>query len=457
MLPLWSMLTLTNPLTIIIGADIVTPGSTKVQKAMAVAFDYERIVWIKKSTEPVLGGANDKRIDGRGKTLIPGLWDMHTHLADGNSLGLFIANGVTGIRVMFGAAHQLQWRKDVQNGKILGPQMILASPIVDGPKPIWPGSITVSTAEQGREAVRKIKKDGYDFVKVYSLLSKDAYYGIADECKKLGIPFAGHVPHSIGILEAQKAGQISAEHLMGNVVEASTHADEIRKKLDVAGQEGLAKASAVSLESAKEIIESFSPEKEAALIKGLKGGTLWQCPTLVVLRNVANLNNEKLFSDNVGLKYTNPFVRNGWDPKNDFRFKSRTEADWERSRKNYQSSMSFFGRLIKGGANILAGTDCLNPYVYPGFSLHEECQLLVQAGMTPTNALAAATVNPARFLHLEKTQGTVAVGKVANMVLLDANPLDDIRNTSKIHMVINQGKVYDRAEIDKILSDREFK
>ncbi|HLO97198.1 MAG TPA: amidohydrolase family protein [Fimbriimonas sp.] len=440
--------------SVIQNVSIITPGETKVQKAKDVAFDGKQILWIKNHSN--IAAAPDVRlIDGSGKFLIPGLWDMHTHLSDGKSLGLFTANGVTGIRVMFGATYQLSLRKDVQNGKILGPTMVLGSPIVDGPKPIWPGSIAVSNAEQARVAVRKIKQDGYDFVKVYSLLSREAYFAIADECKKEKIPFAGHVPHSVGLLEAQKAGQISAEHVMGNLVECSTHADEFRQKFDQVVGEGMAKTSEMSRAAAAEIIDSFSAEKEKALVKGLKGGALWQCPTLVVLRNVAYMNDGRFGSDPRN-KYVNPFVLNGWDPAKDFRLKNRTAVDWERAQKSYLATFQFTKKLVEGGANVLAGTDCLNPFVYPGFSLHDELDLLVKVGMSPTQALASATVNPARFLGLSKTHGRIEIGKVADLVLLTANPLEDIRNTTKIDMVVNSGKVFDRSELDKVLAERSF-
>lgn len=454
MTSLFAALIFQAPYKVILNVTIISPGQTKVQSGQDVAFDDDKILWV-KSHKTLGKQTNATFIDGTGKFLIPGLWDMHTHLSDGNSLGLFTANGVTGIRVMFGAVHQLQWRKDVQNGKIVGPSMVLGSPIVDGPKPIWPGSIAVSDAEQARAAVRKIKADGYDFVKVYSLLSRQAYFAIADECKKENIPFAGHVPHSIGILEAQKAGQVSAEHVMGNLVESSTHADEYRLKFDSVVPEGMAKTSEMSRAASADIIASFRADKEKALVKGLRNGTLWQCPTLVVLRNVAYLNDGRFGSDPRN-KYVNPFVLNGWDPKNDFRLKNRTAEDWERAQKSYIATLNFTKKLIEGKANILAGTDCLNPYVYAGFSLHDELELLTKVGMSPTEALATATINPSRFLGLTKTHGHIAKGKVAQMVLLTANPLEDIRNTTKIDMVVNNGKVFDRAELDKILSERTF-
>ena len=169
-------------------------------------------------------------IDGRGKFLIPGLWDMHVHWYDERFLPLFIANGVTGVRQMWGMEVHRQWRRRMQEGSLLGPREFIASTIIDGPKPMWPGSIAVKDAEQGEAAVRNSRKNGADFIKVYSLLPRDAYFAIAAESKKEGIPFAGHVTHAVSLSEASDAGQKSVEHLTGALLAASSREDEFRKE-----------------------------------------------------------------------------------------------------------------------------------------------------------------------------------------------------------------------------------
>ncbi len=443
-----------QPTYILKDVSIITPGSEVVAEHQDVALT-DKILWIKPTSEQN-SDPSATTIDAKGKFLIPGLWDMHVHLSDEKSLGLFTANGVTGVRVLFGNPTQLFWRNKIKEGKTIGPQMVLAGPIVDGPKPIWPGSIAVSTPEQARAAVQKIKKDGYDFVKVYSLLSRECYFAIADECKKQNIDFAGHVPHSVGILEAQAAGQRTSEHIMGVELECSDHPQEYRAKIEAAAQEGRAKLTETSTALSPQIVESFSQAKLQELINGLAKGTMWQCPTLVVLRNIANLDQPGMGNDAQN-KYVMPFLKAQWDPKNDFRLKDRKPADWERSRKTYNFSLAFTSQMIKANVKILAGTDCLNPYVYAGYSLHEELALLVEAGMTPTQALATATINPSQFFGQEKTSGTVDIGKTADLVLLDANPLTDINNTLKINTVFQKGTHFDRAALDKVLKDREYK
>lgn len=432
---------------------IVIPGKAEAVVHQSVLIDGDKIVSVEPANQ-VKAPANARVVDGKGKFLLPGLWDMHVHLVEPKSLSLFTANGVTGIRTMFGAPSHLTWRKQIGSGELIGPRMVIGSPIVDGPKPIWPGSIGVLSADQARAAVRKVKADGYDFVKVYSLLSKEPYLAIADEAKKIGIPFEGHVPHSVGLIEAEKAGQRSSEHLMGLALSSSSKEDEIREKIAAALPEGREKAGQVSSALSKEVTDSFEPKKWDALLKHMARGKMWQCPTLVVLKAVSYLDDPEFRKDD-RTKYVSSFIRTMWDPKNDFRLRDRKPEAWAAAKKSYQNNFMLLGQMHKAGVPILAGTDCMNPYVFPGFSLHDELALLVDAGLKPTEALATATINPAKYYGEEGKSGLVAKSHAANLVLLSANPLSNIRNTTKIVTVIQRGRLFDRKELDGILKANE--
>jgi imidazolonepropionase-like amidohydrolase len=396
--------------------------------------------------------------DAGGKFLIPGLWDMHAHWfgLDNGYLGDFIANGVTGIRIMWGTQLHFDLRKQTQQGALLAPRMIIGSTIVDGPNPVWPGSLTVSNEAEGRQAVRKLKEDGYDFIKVYSVLPREGYLAIADESKKQGISFAGHVPESISVIEASDAGQKSIEHLTGFLAACSSREDELRKAREKAfsdlpkGQRIPAVAALRPITEA--MLNSFSAEKARRLLAHLKQNHTWQCPTLTVLRNSAFLNDPKLKND-PRLKYIPSQLRTFWDPSTDFRFKDKTAEDFALSRGVYNEHLKIVGMMNEAGVELLAGTDVLNPFCFPGFSLHDELGLLVQAGLSPIEALRTATTNPARFLGLENSLGTVEKGKIANLVLLDANPLVDIANTKRINAVVVSGRFLNRSALDKLLSD----
>ncbi len=207
---------------------VIDTTGASAKPGMTVVIIGDRIAEIGKDGE-IRPPKNAETVNGDGKFLIPGLWDMHVHWYEKDYLPLFIANGVTGVRQMFGAPSHYQWRKEIEAGQLLGPHLVIASPIVDGPKPVWPGSIAVADASEGRQAVTEVKRSGADFVKVYSLLSRDAYFAIADESKKQGIPFAGHVPEGISLVEASDAGQTSVEHLTGALIACSTREAELLK------------------------------------------------------------------------------------------------------------------------------------------------------------------------------------------------------------------------------------
>lgn len=397
-------------------------------------------------------------VDATGKFLIPGLWDMHVHWLHKDYLPLFPANGVTGIRIMWGAPMHHQWRQEIAQGTLRGPRLSIASPIVDGPAPIWPGSSAVKDAAEGRQFVLQAKQDGADFIKVYSRLPRDAYFAIADEAKKQGLPFAGHVPGAVSVAEASDAGQRSIEHFT-NVLEAcSSREEEVRRKSAEVlanlpeGQKFPSRALLRPL--ARLMLDTFSPEKANALYSRFAKNHTWQCPTLTVLRNMAFIMDPAIHND-PRVKYMPPGIATGWDPKGDFRLQDRTDEDYELSRATYRKLKELIGPMRRAGVEFLAGTDVLNPYCFPGFSLHDELGLLVESGLSPLEALQAATLNPARFLGKDKELGTVEKGKIADLVLLAANPLENIGNSRKIEAVVVGGRHFPKAEIEKMLAAAE--
>jgi imidazolonepropionase-like amidohydrolase len=395
-------------------------------------------------------------VDATGKFLIPGLWDMHVHWYDQDYLSLFIANGVTGVRVMFGAALHHQWRKEIEAGQLLGPRMVIASEIVDGPKPFWPGSISVANESQARQAVDKVKQDGADFVKVYTFLRRDAYFGIADEAKKQGIPFEGHVPLSVSAEEASRAGQKTFEHLTGILSACSTRSEELAQaaQADLAEEMMSGKPTfwGSHLQSLRQaMLDTYSPQKAAAVFAVLKSNGTWQCPTLTLLRALG-YGDDPSFRDDPRLKFMPRQVRATWNPVGLY---GESPQDFAFAKKEFQKDLEVVGLMQRSSVGILAGTDTLNPFCFPGFSLHDELGLLVKAGLSPMEALQAATLNPARFLGRETDLGTVENGKMADLVLLEANPLQDISNTKKIAAVVYGGKFFSRASLDQMLAKAE--
>jgi amidohydrolase family protein len=400
-------------------------------------------------------------VDATGKFLIPGLWDMHVHWYDRDYLPLFVANGVTGIRIMWGSDDHHRWRQQIERAELVGPHMVIASAIIDGPKPFWPGSIFVASETEARQAVLKSKSDGADFIKVYSYLPRDAYFAIADQSKQAGIPFVGHVPMTVSALEASEAGQKSIEHLTGVLQVCSRHEEILMGRAQEEFAKRLADPNPAAFKGAKSILaqeadllDNYDPEKAQNVFLSFKKNGTWQVPTLTVLRAYAYLDDPS-FTQDPRIKYMPRSVRASWDPKDNPVMKDTSPQEIAFRKRAFEKDLLVVGEMHRLGVPMLAGTDVLNPYCFPGFSLHDELQWLVRAGMPPMSALQSATINPARFLGRQKEMGTIERGKIADLVLLDANPLADIGNTKKINAVVLGGKLYSRGSLDKMLAQVE--
>lgn len=390
-----------------------------------------------------------RTIDGTGRFLIPGLWDMHIHAFFGDwvpggrevTLPLFIANGVTGVRDMGSDLEPiLAARRDVDAGRLLGPRIVVSGPMLDGPKTQFPAALAIVTPEDGRRAVRDLKNRGVDFIKIQSYVPRDAWFAIADECRRQNVVFAGHVPDAVRASEASTAGQKSFEHLIG-VFESSTPVEDRLMK----GPKGPAK-----------FLDAFDPAKEAALTGLLASNRTWQCPTLYWERGQWLVDVVDVKSD-PDAKYAPA----SWREKTWPRFSAGILKDLATDplpvrEKFVRHELEIVARLHRAGVPFLAGTDTpAGVNVVPGVSLHRELQRFVDAGFTPLEALQTATILPARYLERQKDYGTVETGRIADLILLDADPTADIANTRKIAAVVVGGRAYSRAELDRILADVE--
>ncbi|MSR01244.1 MAG: amidohydrolase [Gemmatimonadetes bacterium] len=388
-------------------------------------------------------------VDARGLYLIPGLWDMHVHVASmpGTSdvfLPALVGYGVLGARDTHSNLDSVvAAKRAIAAGSRVGPRLFVSGELVDGVNSVNPSARRVATEAEARAQVRALKQGGADFVKVYSALSRDLYFAIADEAKKAGIPYAGHVTPAITALEASNVGQRTFEHVIG--VEAGTS----REEAAILAENWAAVAKRVfKWADAARIRVTQDSAKAAALFAAFKRNQTWQVPTLIVSRQVGSL------VDGVPAavpadRFIGQSVRGMWAAMGSMAVFVKGIHDL------HPLDMELVGKMYRAGVPILAGTDFPNPYVYPGASLHDELALLVKAGLPAAAALRAATSEPARFLGLSDSLGTVAVGKVADLVLLTADPLTDIANTTKIQSVIQGGRVWDRASLDRLLLGAE--
>ncbi len=372
------------------------------------------------------------RIDGRGKYLMPGLADMHAHVMEKDQLILFVTNGVTTVRNMSGEPKHIEWRNRIVEANLLGPTIYTAGPIVDGDPPVWPTSVVITKPEQASTIVAEQKEAGYDFLKVYNNLTVEAYDALTQAAGKQRIPVAGHVPVKVGLEHVLKARQRCIEHLDG--YETALASDDCAS----ARKNNFASLILAWLELDEQKIPNMVRETREA-------GT-WNCPTLIVYD-----------------KWIPPDEANVVLERDEFRYLSPAELDYHRPGNNYlkpftpemfeavAAGKSARRKLTKalhdGGARILLGTDCANPLIVPGFSLHEELQNFVDAGLTPYEAIKAGTHDAAEFFDALDEWGTVAAGRRADLILLDANPLDDVANVAKRIGVMVRGKWYPQNDL----------
>ena len=398
-------------------------------------------------------------VDAGGRYLIPGLWDMHVHsLSPGRPdyfFPLFVANGVTGVRDMGGrlSLDQVsQIRAGIAAHRVVGPRLgAIAGKIVDGPGSRLDVALSVATPGEGRQAVRALKEGGADFVKVYDRLPHETYIAIVDEAKQLKIPVAGHVPFSASAEEASDLGQRSIEHTIDVLISGSTDQEGLRTELRTQlGPSGSSQGARMHAEI--KAAATYDERKTKSLFVRFVRNETWQCPTLVVRRPSSLADNIQLKND-PRMKYIPAEARDDWDKT--FTQQIVPAGDEAQRKLRFQKTLEIVGAMQRAGVGILAGTDVLNPYVYPGFSLHDELALLVQAGLTPMQALRTATINPARFLNIADATGTIEKGRYADLVLLDANPLDDIRNTQRIQAVVLDGRYFSYSELRTLLTDAE--
>jgi imidazolonepropionase-like amidohydrolase len=360
------------------------------------------------------------RVDGRGKFLIPGLWDMHSHHQGSgiDAVDLFVARGVVGTRDMGADADFiLPLRERIRSGALLGPEIILSGPMLDDAPAGFPYRRSTKNALDARTAIGELKRIGVDFIKVHDHTPREVFFAIAEEAPRVGLTFAGHVPSAVTVEEAAEAGMRSIEHLANYRVFGDCGRGQTAERYDLSNCAG-----------------RF--DKLAA--KGV-----WQTPTMAFFQTLpdvfsgAPLHHAEYASDSL-LRLTSDNVK-----------LSRLDAKaLERIRQANSVTARAIRELLARGSRFLAGCDGL----VPGFCLHDELEWLTKAGFTPLEALQTATINPAIFLGREALQGTISVGKRSDLILLDADPTTDIRNTTKIAAVIIGGRLLNKSTLERIIA-----
>ena len=387
-------------------------------------------------------------IDGAGKYVIPGLIDAHVHLFarayDEWSFPWFIRYGVTGVREMWTPRDSLvrvaHWRREFERGAPI-PRILAAGALVEGDALPWMESVDrVATPVAGQAFVRNAQAAGYDFIKVYSHLDPATYAAILREASRSGVEVSGHVPLRVGIHDALRAGQVTNEHLHQVTIACTTEEERFLREREAFYEKAytLDEEFALLDRQLHETTRHYSEEKCRETARRIAAAGQWQVPTLVNERRWFLGVDHGALDENL-LAAVPDSMRQSWDRslaggETYSGEAAALDAGWD----TYSRTVSV---LAEAGVPILAGTDFAAPYVYPGLGLHEELALLVKAGLTPLAALQAATINPARYLGLADTFGSVEAGKVADLVILRKNPLADIENTRSIEAVLLGGRL----------------
>lgn len=435
------------------GATVIDVTGGPSRSNMTVVVERNRIAAIGEADKvQIPRGA--QVVDATGKFLIPGLWDMHVHIFNNSFAAgtndseiyfpLLLSHGVTGVRDLWTDADDLklvrEWQSGMERGTTLAPRIAPGSIIVDGVPTHLPNMLGVTTPDEARRAVRAAKDAGAGFIKVYWHLQPEVYFAIADESKKLGIPFAGHVPFALSAAEVSDAGQKSIEHLTGLLETCTSREDELRKAKNLTPPQ-----------LADELWKTYDEQKCRVLFARFAKNRTWQVPTIVIHRMLA-LRREKDFQKDARLRFAPPREREEW-----LKPPSRPQQFTLETRKlRFKKLLEAIGIMHKMGVPLLAGTDLGNPFIFAGFSLHDELELFVEAGLTPLESLQTATLNPAKYLGREVDLGTVESGKLADLILLDANPIESISNIRRINAVVINGRYLPGETLRKLVAEAEI-
>jgi imidazolonepropionase-like amidohydrolase len=411
---------------------------------------------------------------GRGKFLIPGLWEMHGHLPGDRAsreidLPLHVANGVTGVRNMWGdcegvcagrdkdgitppAAVVRGWKRDIAAGILVDPRIVTAGNALDGPQPFWPGSLAIRDTVEAKAAVIHAREQGADFIKVIGPVPAAAYFMVLRTARDLGLPVAGHVPGEVGAITVSDSGQRSIEHLQFAETLCSSKPDSLTAlRAQRARETSATRREALNRELRHVGAATFGEKACQPYFARLVRNGTWQVPTHTVKRAMSSVNDPQFQADSL-MRYATSEFRASWAPQNDLQPNTYGAEEYASMREEYAGSLRIVGAMARAGVPLLAGSDVNSPHVFPGFALHDELALFVEAGLSPEAALAAATVSPARYFGATDSLGTIAVGKLADMVLLDADPLTDIHNTRRIRAVVLNGRLLERTDLTRLLT-----
>lgn len=427
---------------VIENARLIDIDNGAIHSAAQIAVRDGLIVHVGKA-QPVEG--DPQTINADGAFAIPGLWDAHVHSVSAADwhFPMMVRHGVTAVRNMhtseedpFAKIDML--RMKIDSGELLGPFILANGPIVDGARPAWDGAISISSPDEAGEVVTGLYEAGADFVKVYDGLGPDAYEAVMKEANALSLPVDGHIPSRVDPRDAARLGHRSDEHLSGMVQGCSSAQEEIREDFsDLAAADPLPfpQNMIAHFGNVQRLAETWDEEECRQTVAAYAEGGTVVTPTLVNLRSMTGP--QTLMDNPEAIGLVPEDVAGWWRDELSSEQTAAMSAVMSPVEATVSDTLSL---LEEAGVPILAGTDVGNPFLVPGYHLHTELELMVEAGMTPLAALRSATVVPSEVLAPKEKMGRLEPGYRADIVLLSSNPLEDISNTLTINTVILRGK-----------------
>ncbi len=393
-------------------------------------------------------------IDATGKYLIPGFWDMHTHVSSDYAPLLdfpaFIANGVMNVRDMGGyASYQTKknWNEEIKENQLIGPrfQGIAESLVFD-----------LRDSVQAKETIKYFQGDSSDFIKIFNAVLPEQFYALMDEATREGVAVLGHKPRSISAIDASEAGMKSFEHARIFLFESYSEAESLRERYRAFYSGEIEIEQRIDNPAVlQEMLDKHDEKMFLEIVDSLIKNDTWFIPTHLTRRMDAFAGDES-FREDERLKYISLYKRLDWkmdaDEVNVYGSEPGLQSTYQ---EFYEKGLSLTGKAHKRGLNILAGTDANDTYSFPGFSMHDELLELVKAGLSPVEALESATLLPAEYFGLTSDYGSLSMGKKADILILEDNPLKAISNTRKINQLIYNGNLYSREQLDQMLNMTE--
>ena len=451
----------TPPDLVIQNVNVVDVAGGQVLEQQSVAVREGRIIRVASGEAVSDESPETSVLDGSGRYLIPGLWDMHVHFRGGEEISaeneallpLYIVNGVTTVRDGGGdiTEHVLDWRDRIAAGELVGPRILTSGPKLDGPTGGWDGSIRLASTDEVPAAIDSLQALNVDYVKLYDgTMSREVYLALLEEANARDMIVTGHMPMSVRFGEAVDRGLDATEHLYYAFKGGAANEDSVT----TAVIEQWDSPESLGFRQTLQLLRAGWDEETAQRTYAhmVEAGTA-AVPTLHIGEILAHVDTADHSAD-PELQYVHPNIEATYARRVDGARRSSPQAREDR-RDLHQHFVRMAGDMHRADVLLLAGSDAgpFNSFVYPGFALHSELEALVEAGLTPAEALRTATVNAARFMRVGSDFGEIGEGFHADLVLLGSNPLDDIRNTRDIEAVIVRGdRVFDRDDLESLLS-----